>query len=150
MSRLGTRTVSLGFSSHSQVLSPSVVNPGHCSGHSMFVWQVTSSTDVTSFESFSHPGNPARPFWQRRDRNDLPAPHDPWQLDQFDHSPQNGAFKLLFLRLKTIKLTFLTKILISPFNVVGYCQATTHWSFECNIHRKRDLLVSTKTYKKIL
>ena len=90
--RCGTSTVNLGFSSHSHLsVSPSVVKPGHWGVHSTFVWQVTSSTEVTPSGPRSHPGKPAKPFWQIRERNCLPAPHVPWQPDQLDHWLHNGA-----------------------------------------------------------
>ena len=81
--------VNLGFSSHSHLwVSPSVVvKPGHYWGaHSTFVWQVTPSTEVIAPSGpRSHPGKPAKPSWQIRERNCLPAPRTvSWQPDQLE------------------------------------------------------------------
>ena len=56
------------------------------------------------------------------------------------------SWKGLPLWLEKMKLTFLTKVLLSPFNIVGYSQTNSAlWSLQCNIHWKVNLLVSTKT-----
>ena len=142
--RCGTSTVNRGFSSHSHLLSPSVVKPGHWGAHSTLVWQVTSSTEVTPSRPRSHPGKPARPFWHNRERNCLPAPHIPWQPDQLDHWLHNGATNCFITFFKLLKLTFLTNVLLAPTNRVRNLQATNSRDVLFHFKSQVDLFVPPK------